>query len=96
MQWCNQYKVGAHLDAFGMHCFVNAMLCKGMNAHGTSSSSRAPRACPALVLMSATDHQLVIHDMTVHTQSVQTHIGCALQHAWYLPSQVSCCRSLYI
>ena len=56
MQCCNQNKVGAHLHAFGMHGLVNAMLCKGMNAHGTSSSSRAPQACPALVLMSARDH----------------------------------------
>ena len=36
------------------------------------------------------------HDMTVYTQSVQRHIGGALQHARYLDTQASCCRPLYI
>ena len=79
MQCCDQYQVGAHLHAFGMHCLVNAMLCKRMNAHGTSSSSGAPGACPALVLMSARDHQLAnmarlfIHSLSRHALS-QTHM----------------------
>jgi len=40
---------------------------------------------------------VVNHDMPVHTQSVQTRIGGALQvHAWYFHTQASCCRSRYI